>query len=49
MIDYHPDNANVVADALSRKKRLNELVELRRMGINLEFVTVKGLLANLVV
>ena len=49
MIDYHLGKANVVADALSRKERLNELVELRRMGIDLEFVTVKGLLANLVV
>ena len=49
MIHYHPRKANIVADALSSKQRLTELVEMRSMGTELEVKPVKGILARLVV
>ena len=49
VIDYHPGKATVVVDALSRKERLNELVEMRRMGTDLEVDLDKGLFTRVLV
>ncbi|CAN0827436.1 Transposon Tf2-9 polyprotein [Linum grandiflorum] len=46
-IDYHPGKANVVADALSRKERLPNLVDLRALRVELEVDNVTSLMARL--
>jgi len=55
IIDYHPDKANVVADALSRKgkivmndielKEQESIVELKKMGLQLSVGPEGSLLA----
>ena len=55
MIDYHPDKANVVVDALSRKgktimndmdiKEQGSIMELKKMGLRLSVGPEGSLLA----
>ena len=55
-IEYHPGNANVVADALSRRAmssksylkavHLPRLIELRSLGVRLELTDSGALLAT---
>ena len=55
-IEYHPEKANVVADALSRRPmsslshlravHLPRLIELRSLGVRLELIDSRALLAT---
>ena len=57
IIEYHPRKAKVVADALSRKSirnlsyihtmKLPLLVELRRLGVDLNITDLEGIFATL--